>query len=104
MIGYAQHIVAYIFLVIKSEVDGIDANTIVEFTDATFFEDVFTMKDRLPLTPEPRPSIKQSPPKEGDKHVNLEGVRDLEENLTMVKISLLRRRRPHHLRSRHVFQ
>ena len=46
------------FLVIKSEVDGIDANTIVEFTDATFFENVFSMKDRLPLTAEPRPSIK----------------------------------------------
>ena len=70
-IDYAQHSVPYRFLVIKSEVNEIDANTtIIESKDATFFEDAFPMKDRLPLTPE-RDHIKQSPPKEGDKPVEL---------------------------------
>ena len=40
-IGYAQHSVAYRFLVLKSEVNWIDANTIIKSRDATFLEDVF---------------------------------------------------------------
>jgi len=59
------------FLVIKSEVNGIDANIAIESRDATFFEEIFPMKDKLPLTPEPRPSKEQSPPKEGGKPVKL---------------------------------
>jgi len=85
------------FLVIKFEVNGIDANTAIESRDATFFEELFPMKDKLPLTPEPRPSKEQSPPKEGGKPVKLIRSRDLEKNLTFVKVSLLSRRRPHHL-------
>ena len=41
------------FLIIKSEVNGIDANTIIESWDATFFEDVFPVKNILPLTSKP---------------------------------------------------
>jgi len=37
-IGYTQHSVAYRFLVINSEVNGIDSNTIIESRVATFFE------------------------------------------------------------------
>ena len=38
---YAENNYAYRFLVIKSELPVIDVNTIVEFRDATFFENVF---------------------------------------------------------------
>jgi len=40
-IGCAQHSVTYRFLVLKSEVNWIDANTIIKSRDATFLEDVF---------------------------------------------------------------
>ena len=40
-IGYALNNVACKFFVIEYEVSGIDANTIIESNDATFFEDVF---------------------------------------------------------------
>ncbi|KAL0387767.1 UNVERIFIED_CONTAM: Retrovirus-related Pol polyprotein from transposon TNT 1-94 [Sesamum radiatum] len=36
------------FLVIKSEIPGIEVNTIVEFRDAVFLEYVFPMKTRIP--------------------------------------------------------
>ncbi|KAL0451802.1 UNVERIFIED_CONTAM: Retrovirus-related Pol polyprotein from transposon TNT 1-94 [Sesamum latifolium] len=36
------------FLVIKSEISGIEVNTIVEFRDAVFLEDVFPMKTGIP--------------------------------------------------------
>ncbi|KAL0448134.1 UNVERIFIED_CONTAM: Retrovirus-related Pol polyprotein from transposon TNT 1-94 [Sesamum latifolium] len=36
------------FLVIKSEISGIEVNKIVEFRDAVFIEDVFPMKTRIP--------------------------------------------------------
>ena len=36
------------FLVLKSDIDAIVANTIVEFRDATFFEDVYPMKTGIP--------------------------------------------------------
>ena len=43
-LGYVENSYALRFLVIKSEISGIDVNSIVEFRDATFFEDVFPMK------------------------------------------------------------
>ena len=36
------------FLVIKSEISGIDVNSIIELREATFFEDVFFMKVGVP--------------------------------------------------------
>ena len=47
-LGYIETTTAMRFLVLKSDIDGIVANTIVEFRDATFFEDVFPMKTGLP--------------------------------------------------------
>jgi hypothetical protein len=38
--------VAYKFLVIKSEFLYVQVNTLTEERDATFFEDIFSMKDR----------------------------------------------------------
>jgi hypothetical protein len=42
-LGYGSHCIAYRFLVVKSGVD--DMCTIFESRDATFFEDIFPMKD-----------------------------------------------------------
>ncbi|KAL8120719.1 hypothetical protein AgCh_017774 [Apium graveolens] len=46
--GYLETIIAMRILVLKSDIDGIVANTIVEFRDATFFEDVFPIKTSIP--------------------------------------------------------
>jgi hypothetical protein len=37
-LGYAQHSAAYKFLIIKSEIPDIHANTTIESRDATFFQ------------------------------------------------------------------
>ena len=44
-LGYAKHSVGYGFLVVKSEVPGQKVGTIIESRDATFFEDIFPMRD-----------------------------------------------------------
>ncbi|KAK4401996.1 Retrovirus-related Pol polyprotein from transposon TNT 1-94 [Sesamum angolense] len=47
-LGYVETNYALRFLVIKSEIPGIEVNTIVEFRDAVFLEDVFPMKTGIP--------------------------------------------------------
>jgi hypothetical protein len=44
-LGYAYHSIAYRFLVVKSEVPDMHVDTIFESRDATFFENIFPMKD-----------------------------------------------------------
>ena len=44
-LGYAHHSIAYRFLVVKSEVSDMHVYTIFESRDATFFENIFPMKD-----------------------------------------------------------
>ena len=44
-LGYAFHSIGYRFLVVKSEVPDMHVGTIMESNDATFFEDIFPMKD-----------------------------------------------------------
>jgi hypothetical protein len=44
-LGYAHQSIAYRFLVVKSEVPGMHVDTIMEFRDAIFFENIFPMKD-----------------------------------------------------------
>jgi hypothetical protein len=43
-LGYAHHSIAYIFLVIKSEVPNVHINTFLESHDVTFFENIFPIK------------------------------------------------------------
>jgi hypothetical protein len=43
--GYAHNSIAYRFLIVKSEVYDMHADTIFESRDATFFENIFPMKD-----------------------------------------------------------
>ncbi|KAL0326149.1 UNVERIFIED_CONTAM: Retrovirus-related Pol polyprotein from transposon TNT 1-94 [Sesamum radiatum] len=47
-LGYVETSYALRFLVIKSKIPGIEVNTIVEFRDAVFLEDVFPMKTGIP--------------------------------------------------------
>jgi hypothetical protein len=44
-LGYAHHSIAYRFLVVKSEVPDMHVNSLLESRDATFFENIFPMKD-----------------------------------------------------------
>jgi hypothetical protein len=44
-IGYAFHIIGYRFLIIKSGVPDMHVGTIMDSRDATFFEDIFPMRE-----------------------------------------------------------
>jgi hypothetical protein len=44
-LGYAHNSIAYRFLVVKSEVSDMHVYTIFESRDATFFENIFPMKN-----------------------------------------------------------
>ena len=44
-LGYAKNSVGYRFLVVKSEVPHVKVGTRMESRDATFFEDIFPMRD-----------------------------------------------------------
>ena len=43
-LGYAQNNMAYRFLVVKSDSPDVSVYTIMESRDASFFEDIYTMK------------------------------------------------------------
>src|SRR5215216_1376286 len=45
LLGYAFHSIGYRFLIVKSQVSDMHVGTIMESNDATFFEDIFPMKD-----------------------------------------------------------
>jgi hypothetical protein len=51
-LGYAHNSAAYRFLVIKSEFSDVHVNTLTESRDATFFEEIFPMKDRVAIPSE----------------------------------------------------
>jgi hypothetical protein len=44
-LGYAHHSIAFRFLVVKYEVPDTHVDTIFEYHDATFFKNIFPMKD-----------------------------------------------------------
>ena len=61
-LGYAKNSVGYRFLVVKSEVPDQKVGTIIESRNATFFEDIFPMRDmqstsRLESDETPEPPI-----------------------------------------------
>ena len=61
-LGYTKNIVGYRFLVVKSQVPDQKVGTIMESKDATFFEDIFPMRDmqstsRLESDETPEPAI-----------------------------------------------
>ena len=49
-LGYDQRSIAYRFLVDKSDVPDMHVDTIMESRDATFFENMFLMKDMLSIS------------------------------------------------------
>ena len=46
-LGYANNSAAYRFFVIKSDFLDVHVNIVTESRDDTFFEDLFSMKDRV---------------------------------------------------------
>ena len=65
---YAQRSIAYRFLVVKSELPDMHVDSIMEYHDATFFENIFPMKDMQntsrfssEITPEPVAPIVTEP-------------------------------------------
>jgi hypothetical protein len=67
-LGYAHNSAAYRFLVIKSEFSNVHVNTLTESRDATFFKEIFPMKDRVATPSEasisyvPQPILFSLPP------------------------------------------
>jgi hypothetical protein len=61
-LGYAFHSVGYRFLVVKCGVDDVLISSIMESRDATFFENIFPMRDET--GPSRQESIKKDKPAE----------------------------------------
>ena len=61
-LGYAFHSIGYRFLVVKSEVHDMHVGTIMESNDATFFEDIFLMKDMATSSNQEMPSSSTQEP------------------------------------------
>jgi hypothetical protein len=57
LLGYAFHSIGYRFLIIKSEVSDMHVGTIMQSNDATFFEDIFPMKDMPSSSNEKIPTL-----------------------------------------------
>src|SRR3954462_7958723 len=56
-LGYAFHSIGYRFLIVKSQVSDMHVGTIMESNDATFFEDIFPMKDSSSSSNQEMPSL-----------------------------------------------
>ena len=61
-LGYAFHSIGYRFLVVKSEGPDMHVGTIMESNDATFFEDIFPMKDMATSSNQEMPSSSNQEP------------------------------------------
>ena len=61
-LGYAFHSIGYRFLVVKSEVPDMHVGKIMESNDATFFEDIFPMKDMATSSNQEMPSSSNQEP------------------------------------------
>ena len=61
-LGYAFHNIGYRLLVVKSEVSDMHFGTIMESNDATFFEDIFPMKDMSTSSNQEMPSSSNQEP------------------------------------------
>jgi hypothetical protein len=74
-LGYAHNSATYRFLVIKSDFPDVHVNTVTESRDASFFEDIFPMKDRVAARSEtstsytPEPNLVSLPPSYSEQHV-----------------------------------
>ncbi|KAK1664874.1 hypothetical protein QYE76_053033 [Lolium multiflorum] len=60
LLGYAFHSIGYRFLIVKSEVPDMHVGTIMESNDATFFEDIFPMKETSSSSTQEMPTPKRS--------------------------------------------
>jgi hypothetical protein len=61
-LGYAHYNIAYRFLVIKSEIPDVHVDTFLEFHDATFFENIFPMKNAYDMSNLPTNVIANTTP------------------------------------------
>ena len=61
-LGYDFHSIGYRFLLVKSEVPNMNVGTIMESNDATFFKDIFSMKDMATLSNQEMPSSSNQEP------------------------------------------
>jgi hypothetical protein len=55
--GYTFHSIGYRLLIVKSEVSDMHVGTIMKSNDATFFEDIFPMKDTSNSSNQEMPSL-----------------------------------------------
>ena len=74
-LGYAHHSSSYRFLVTNSEISEIPNNTVIESRDATFFENIFPYKTRIPKTVSeiPSTSVRHSSNVDQKKEIESQG-------------------------------
>jgi hypothetical protein len=74
-LGYAHNSTSYRFLVIKSDFLDVHVNTMTKSRDASFFEGIFSMKDRFTARSEastsyiPKPILVSLPPAYSEQHI-----------------------------------
>ena len=66
-LGYAAHSIAYRFLVVKYGVDDMNVGTVFESRDATFFEDIFPMRDMQGMSSRESDPIPETPMEFGEE-------------------------------------
>ncbi|KAL0373209.1 UNVERIFIED_CONTAM: hypothetical protein Scaly_1002500 [Sesamum calycinum] len=90
-LGYVETSYALRFLIIKSEIPSIEVNTIVEFRDPVFLEDVFPMKIGIPSSVSLDDSLAStSIPEHVEKMTNV-GVNPNSNSLTHEELDIPRR-------------
>jgi hypothetical protein len=73
-LGYAQHNAAYNFFIIKSEIPDVHGNTMTESRDATFFENIFPMKDSVASSSQPTYISALEPSNNSEPTIDIEQV------------------------------
>ncbi|KAL0313933.1 UNVERIFIED_CONTAM: Retrovirus-related Pol polyprotein from transposon TNT 1-94 [Sesamum angustifolium] len=91
LLGYVKTSYALRFFVIKSEIPGIEVNTIVEFRDVVFLEDVFRMKTGIPSSVSLDHSFASTSTLEHVEKMNNVGVNPNSTNLTHKESDIPRR-------------
>jgi hypothetical protein len=73
-LGFAQHSAAYKFLIIKYEIPDVHANTMTESCDATFFKNIFPMKDSVVSSSQPTYIFTPEPSNNFEPTIDIEQV------------------------------
>src|SRR4051812_17062375 len=93
LLGYAFHSIGYRFLIVKSEVSDMRVGTIMKSNDATFFEDIFPMKDMPTSSNQEIPTLSgQDLTEIPETTISIEHIENPEEDFNESPIRIKRQR------------